>query len=386
MKRWGRHGLLVLGAVAQGVAVEPAVAQVRLENLSVTMGLRGEVYSGDGNFLAIAVPQIDSTEGALAAAGDMGATGTLILMARNDRSLRTDFNFGMRQFFTDGFQLRNYAPRELSGRLQANYAQRLGGGMLQIIPTFDSKHIADRPPMPLYLPPAYTAGAVVANYSRSIAADLRLYGRLTGEIKDYAAPQNLPAVADLGRRSVSLEAGARKVLRGPPETRNPEISDQSTVRFFAAYLHHNYPKQGLGLLRRDHAARLGGEFTMDRRDTQGFFFALQATGTRSRSNSRRVDYNVGRIQATGSVELGDDTQLDLQGLWAVKRYIHQHDWLVPGEEADNATSVFAQVTRFLQEGMRGGVVVGWTRAETNISGAYYQRFSVSFNLTVNPGF
>ncbi len=386
MKRWSRHGLLVLGAAALGLADGTASGQVRLDNLSVTMGLRGEVYSGDGNFLAIAVPQIDSTEGALAAAGEMVATGTFILMARNGRSLSTDFDFSMRQFYTGGFQLRNYAPRQLSGSVEANYRQRLGGGWLLIVPTFDSRHIADRPPMPLYLPPAYVAGAVGATYSKSIAADLGLYGQLTGEIKDYAAPENLPAVDDLGRRSVSLEAGVQRVLRGPPETRNPEISDRSAVRFFAAYLHHNYPKQGLGLLRRDHAVRLGGEFTMDRRDTQGFFFELLVTGTRSRSNSRRVDHNVGRIQATGSVELGDDTQLELRGLWAVKRYIHEHVWLVPGEEADNATSVFAEVTRFLRDGMRAGIGGGWTRAETNISGAYYQRFSVSFNLTINPGF
>ena len=383
MSRWSP---VVMGVLALGLVDGTASGQVRLENLSLTMGLGGEVYGGDGNFLTIAVPQIDSTERALAASGDMGAAGTLIFMARNGRSLSTDFNFGMRQFVTDGFLQRNYAPRELSGRLQANYSQRLGGGTLLIIPTLDSRHIADRPALPLYLPPGYNAGAVVANYSRPIANDLGLYSRLTGEIKDYAAPKDLPAVDDLDRRSVSLEAGAQRVFQGRPEARDPQIRDRSTLRFFGAYLHHSYPKQGLGLRRRDNAARLGGEFTMDRRDTKGFSFSLQAAGTRSRSNSRRVDYNAGRIEATASVELGEDTQLDLQGLWAVKRYINQQDFLVPGEEADNATIVFAQVTRFLGGGVRAGVGGGWTRAETNISGAYYQRFLVSFSLTVNPRF
>ena len=174
--------------------------------------------------------------------------------------------------------------------------------------------------------------------------------------------------------------------RGRRETRDPEIRDHSALRFFGTYLHHSYPKQGLGLLRRDNAERIGGEFTLDRRDTRGFEFVLRAQGMRSRSNSRRVDYNAGRIEARGSLELGDNTQLDLQGLWAVKRYINQQDFLIPGEEADNATIVFAQVTRFLDNGVRAGIGGGWRRAETNFSGAYYQRFSVSFSLTVSPRF
>ena len=379
-----RNGMVMLSVLALVLGTGTASGQVRLENVSITMGVGGEVYGSDGNFLAIAVPQVDSTDSALGASGDMGAAGTLILMAGNGRSLRTDFNFGMRQFWTNGFQARNYAPREHSGRVQATYSQRLGSGALAIVPTLDSRHVADRPPLPLYLPPGYNAGAIVATYSRSVATDLAVYGRLTGETKDYTA--DLPALDDLDRRSVSVEAGVLRVFQGRPETRDPEIRDGSTLRFFGTYLHHSYPKQGLGLLRRDNAERIGGEFTLDRRDTQGFHFELRAEGMRSRSNSRRVDYNAGRIEARGSLELGDNTQLDLQGLWAVKRYINQQDFLIPGEEADNATIVFAQVTRFLPNGVRAGIGGGWRRAETNFSGAYYQRFSVSFSLTVSPRF
>ena len=379
-----RGGMVVVGVLALICGTGTASGQVRLENVSITMGIGGEKYGSDGNFLSIAVPQVDSTDSALGASGDMGAAGTLILMAGNGRSLSTNFNLGMRQFWTDGFQARNYAPRELSGRVQTNYTQRLGAGALAIIPTLDSRHIADRPPLPLYLAPGYNAGAVVANYSRGIATDLAFYGRLTGETKDYTA--DLPALDDLDRRSAGFETGVQRDFRGRPETRDPEIRDESTLRFFTAYLHHSYPKQGLGLLRRDNAVRIGGEFSLDRRDTKGFRFELRAHGTRSRSNSRRVDYNAGRIEATGILELGQDTQLDLQGLWAVKRYINQQDFLIPGEEADNATVVFAQVTRFLRDGVRAGIGGGWSRAETNFSGAYYQRFSMSFSLTVSPRF
>ncbi len=372
-----RNGMAALGVLALFLATGTVSAQVRLENVSITMGVGGEMYGSDGNFLSIAVPQVDSTDSALGASGDMGAAGTLFFMADNGRSLSTAFDFGMRQFWTGGFQARNYAPRELSGRVQANYQQHFAGGTLAVIATLDSRHIADRPPLPLYLAPGYNAGAVVTNYYRAIAADMTMYGQLTGETKDYTA--DLPALDDLDRRSVGFEAGVQKAFRGRPETR-----DESTLRLFGTYLHHSYPKQGLGLLRTDNAARIGGEYSLDRRDTHGFFLELRAHGTRSRSNSRRVDYNAGRIEATGSVALGEDTQLELRGLWAVKRYINQQDFLVPGEEADNATIVFAQVTRFLRDGVRAGIGGGWRRAETNFSGAYYQRFSMSFSLTVSP--
>ena len=123
-----RNDMVMLGVLTLLLGTGTASGQVRLENVSITMGVGGEVYGSDGNFLAIAVPQVDSTDSALGASGDMGAAGTLILMAGNGRSLSTDFNFGMRQFWTDGFQARNYAPREHSGRVQANYSQRLGTG------------------------------------------------------------------------------------------------------------------------------------------------------------------------------------------------------------------------------------------------------------------
>ena len=239
--------------------------------------------------------------------------------------------------------------------------------------------------MPLYLPPGYTSNAVVANYSRPKSPTVAFYGQLTGEIKNYAATTVFPALGELDRRSVGVEAGAQKVFPKAPD-RDPTSRDRSTLRVFGAVLHHRYPQQGLGLLRQDLAERAGAELNLDRRDSRGLFLSLQVAGTRSRSNSKRVDYNAARIQATGSVELGDLTQLDLQGLWAVKRYLNEQAFLVPGEEADNATIVFAQVTRFLREGVRAGGGVGWTKAETNISGAYYQRFSVSFSLTVNRGF
>ena len=352
-------------------------AQVRLEDLSISMGLAPEAYRG--NFSAITVPQIDSTDNALAGAGDMSVLGRLILLARTDRSMSLDFDAGLRQFVTRGFKLRNYAPREISASVDANYSQQVGQGRFTASSSLASRHIADRPPMPLYLPPGYDVGSLGAEYVRAVAPSISVYGRLSGEIRDYAAPSVLPALDLLDRRSGTLSAGATKILSSGADS-----PDRTSMTLFAAWQHHSYPKQGLGLLRTDDGLQVGARWSVDRFETEGLVFAVQVNGTRSRSNSKRVDYNAGRIEADGTLQLGDDTQLNLYGLWAAKRYINPQEALVPGEEADNAASVSAGITRFLGGGVRAGIGGGWTRAETNISGAYYQRFSLSFNLTVNP--
>lgn len=375
-----RLSLVVIGALALAARGETASAQVRLDDVSFNMGVASELYRG--NFSAITVPQIDSTERALAGAGDMGVRGRLTLLAQDRRSMRLDFDGGMRQFVTNGFQLRNYAPRELSGTLRGNYTQRYRGGTLVVAPTVVTRYIADRPPMPLYLPPGYNSAALDANYSRAVATGLAVYGRLTGELKDYAAPRVLPALDLLDRRSITAATGITKVFPGSSETR-----DQTILTFFGAYQYHSYPKQGgLGLPRTDDGLQAGSEFSLDRREANGFVLTLSANATRNRSSSRRVEYNAARIRATAAVELGADTQLDVEGLYAAKRYIHPQEALVPGEEADNAAGVSAEITRFLGDGVRAGIGGGWIRAETNFSGDYYQRFSVSFSLTVNPRF
>ena len=59
--------------------------------------------------------------------------------------------------------------------------------------------------------------------------------------------------------------------------------------------------------------------------------------------------------------------------------------MVPGEEADNASALFLQVTRRLAENMDGSVRLGWTRAESNIADEYFERFSGTLLLTYRPG-
>ncbi len=351
-------------------------AQVRMERLTANMGVATEMY-GSRDFSAITVPQIDSTESAFAGVGDMGLRGRLI--AETEHSLYCDLDGRMRQFVTSGFKLRNYAPRELSGRVECAYAQQIGGGRLSVQPIVDTRHIADRPPLPIYLPPGYNSSSVVVTYDRPFRPSFSAYGQLGGEIRDFARPGVLPALDLLDRQELSAQLGAVRNFPGPPDS-----WDRSEIEVFGAYRHLAYPKQGLGLLRRDNALQVGGRFTLDRPEMQGLRIELRASGIRSRSNSRRVEYNAATLDAELGFDLGAFNLVSLDGSWKAKRYVTPQQALVPGEEADNSTSIVATITRILDNGVRAALEGGWTRAETNVSGAYYERFSISFNLAVTP--
>ena len=58
--------------------------------------------------------------------------------------------------------------------------------------------------------------------------------------------------------------------------------------------------------------------------------------------------------------------------------------LVPGEEADNASIAYVQVGRPMAVNLDGAIRVGWTRAETDIGNAYYQRFGLSVRMNYRP--
>ncbi len=368
----------VAAAAALPGPSRPATAQLRMENLTASMGIATEMY-GSRDFSAITVPQIDSTESAFAGVGDMGMRGTLIVLATPERSLRCAVNGGMRQFVTSGFKLRNYAPRDLSGRVQCDYGQQFGGGSLTIRPTVDARHIADRPPLPIYLPPGFSSGSMAVRYDRPFRPTFHGYGQVSGEIRDFARPEVLPALDLLDRQELAAELGAVKHFPGAPNT-----YDRSEIAAFGAYRYLAYPKQGLGLLRRDNALQIGGRITLNQLETRGFQLELTGSGIRSRSNSRRVEYNAATLDTELVFDLGESNQIRLTGSWKAKRYITPQQALVPGEEADNSTSVAARITRFLDNGVRAALQGGWTRAETNVSGAYYERFSISFTLAVTP--
>ena len=73
-------------------------------------------------------------------------------------------------------------------------------------------------------------------------------------------------------------------------------------------------------------------------------------------------------------------------LLTTKGYVNETDFarLVPGEEADNASIAYAELLRSILSNLEGGVRLGWTRAETDIGNAYYQRFGLSFLFNYRP--
>lgn len=350
-----------------------------IRDFVISGGATGEAWNGD--FTAITVPQIDSTERAVAWVGEWSASGEFILLQRAHGLLEATFDAGFRQFATAGYQLRNYAPREHSGLLKTTYRHALGGGRLGSVFTEARARvlgITDRPPMPIYLSPGYEAYRLTAGYGKSVR-DLDMDLAVSGERADFAAPALLRNLDLLDRTSLIVEAGGGKRNY---RSSNSDV-DYSGFRFFSAYRYHSYPKQGYGVLRADHAVGLGGIYELS---SERIYFKTTLDGTRSRSSSRRVEYNAARLEMEVQWGFSETMGLTVSGKLARKRYIDpgQHA-LVPGEEADNETNLYAEITRQLGLGVNGAFRLGWQKVETNFSGASYTRFGGGFFLRARPG-
>ena len=345
----------------------------------ITAGLTGEAWWGD--FSAITVPQFDSTESAKAGVGEWSATGIFRLLSVPGHRLEATLDAGIRQSAAAGFRLRNYAPREQSGRLTINYRVDLGGGLFTTEATARSRRITDHPPMPLYKYPGYDIYNVQAQYGKSVHG-FNVDVKVAGEQADYKPPPQLDHLDHLDRNSMIVEAGGNRIfyLAKDPEDYEEE-RPYWAIRTFGAYGYHSYPRQGGEVQRVDHAMRLGVTFGLN---TKRLEITATMAGTRSRSTSPRVEYNHGRLHVQGTW-LWDDTDLSLVGTLARKRYIEPtQDALVAGEEADNASVLYAEVTRYLGHRVDGAFRIGWRKVETNYTGAFYTRFGGGFSLRVRP--
>ena len=58
--------------------------------------------------------------------------------------------------------------------------------------------------------------------------------------------------------------------------------------------------------------------------------------------------------------------------------------LVPGEEADNASVVYVELSRPVFPNLDGAFRFGWNRAETDIGNSYFERFGGTFLLRYRP--
>lgn len=368
-------GLVVMVASLLLTSVDEAAGQSHMRDLVITLG--GSVESYSGNFSAVTVAVVDSTDEATAAVGEVGVRGLLALVENGRRAVELSFDGGLRQAAALGFTVRDYAPREWAGSATLRYEETLGEwGRLTSRLGYRGRAVRDRPPMPLFLQPGYSTltgglGLVTRSFD-GVSFDLQV----EGEEADYRALEFLPELNLLDRRSVGLQAGVRWGMA-------------STVRFFSGVRWSEYPEQGsfdpTDPFRRDHTVNVGFEWTWfgDR-----IFAQAGLEGTLNRSNSNRPEYDALSFQALFNTPLPWEMSLNLRTVITGKSYVRETEFplLVPGEEADNASIAYLQLTRPLAANLDGAVRFGWTRAETDIGDAYYDRFGGSVQFNYRPSF
>lgn len=381
-----RHGgalatfACTVACYARGAAVltalfvpHQAAGQVRWEDLVFTIGGSAQRYTG--NFSAVTVAVVDSTDHATAAGGELGVRGRLVLLERERQRLTFDLDGGVRQAAALGFRLRDYAPREWVGSSSLEFQQTLGSwatGSARI--GVNTRSVRDRPPMPLFMQPGYaTMSAALGLVTRSF--DGVAFDFVTDiESADYRALQFVPQLDLLDRRATGFELGAR--WGGEP----------STIRFFGGVRWSEYEHQGSfdpdDPFRRDRTVRAGLDWT----HFGDIIVEVGLEGTLNRSNSNRPEYDALSVSAALTAPLPGRLTLSVLALLTTKSYVNATDFarLVPGEEADNASIAYAELMRSIRDNLDGGFRLGWTRAETDIGNAYYQRFGFSFLLNYRP--
>ena len=374
MSARGSLRALMASALLCSAMPTDASGQVHWRDLVLTLGGSAERYTG--NFSAVTVPIVDSTDHATAAVGEFGVRGTLALFEAERRTLVLALDGGIRQAAAMGFQIRDYAPREWVGSSELEVTQTVGSfGRLFARAGLLSRTVQDRPPMPLFLQPGHaTVTGAIGLGTRSfdgvgfdVTVDL--------ESADYRALELVPQLDLLDRRGAGVEVGARWG------------ADPSSIRFSTGVRWNEYQHQGsfdpADPFRRDRTVRVGLEWE---RFGERVVAQVGLEGTFNRSNSNRPEYDALSASALVTTPLPAQMTLNLFALLTGKSYVHETDIarLVPGEEADNASIAYMQVGRPIALNLDGALRVGWTRAETNIGDAYFQRFGMSFQLNYRP--
>ena len=349
-----------------------ANAQVVWQDLVFTGGVSAEGYRG--NLPAITVTAVDSTDEASAAVGEFGLRGSVVLFNKEDRTLSLRFDSGLRQFVAGGFQLRDYAPKEMVGRVDLSYRQNAGSlGELWFFGGLGGRRVDDRPPMPLFIQPGY--GTVDGGVR------LQLYpingidydAQILGDVADYGTEGETPQLALLDRRRLGVEVGA-------------SWGSEWTIRGYTGFQASEYKNQGTydpsDPLRRDKTLKLGAVWTL----RSSVFAQVEIEGAMNRSNSSRPEYNALSFRAVVSVPMPQDVSLNFFADLTAKRYLTETEFaqLVPGEEADNASVIYVEASRPLFRNLDGAVRFGWTRAETDIGDSYFERYGATFLFRYRP--
>jgi hypothetical protein len=357
------------------VAAEAVEGQLTLRDLVITAGASAEGYQG--NLPAVSIPVTDSTEVVSALAGEFAIRGEGVHRGDGGAVVTGIFDGGIRQFAARGFELRDYAPREWVGTLDLSYARPLGSRAGMMASTrLRGRDIVDRPPMPLFLQPGYRSGEA------AIALDFDgprgvLYDAEVGVSRsDFLAPAFAPQVRLLDRTALRFEAGA--TLQG----------GASALRLFAGLEGSRYPKQTTFAAddpyRRDVTYQGGAVWTMQ----TSYLAQVAIEGRANRSNSRRPEYDSLTLRGLFTASLPQQLSISIYGALTAKQYLHGTSFarLLPGEEANNASLAYVSLSRSIARNLDATFRVGWTRAETEIGDAYFQRFGGTVLLHFRPGF
>lgn len=366
-----RLGALTLAFGVGGAAELAAQVPTGWRDLTLTGGVSVEGYQG--NLAALTVPLVDSTEQAAAAAGEFAGRAEYVFLENARRFFGATMDAGMRQFAATGFEVRDYAPREWVGSIDLTYQQNFTWGSLHGTGRVRGRSVSDRPPIPLYIQPAYGAGLIMVGARFAEIERVRFDIEVTSEVTDYRSNDFAPLLDLLDRTSTGFEVGAG-------------WGDAWRVRFFSGYQSSRYEGQptydDTDPSRRDRTLRLGSEW-----EAQGDVWAqLGVEGTFNRSNSNRPEYDALSVKGLVSVPLPWELSANAYGVLTAKRYLTdlQFARLVPGEEADNASVLYLSLLRPLAPNLDGSVRLGWTRAETEVGGSYFRRYGLGFFLHYRP--
>ncbi len=365
-------GILLVGGLGGLSLPVPVAGQIVWQDLVFTGGLSAEGYHG--NLPAVTLTAVDSTEEASAAVGELGLRGLVTLLDREERTIRLQFDSGLRQFVAGGFKLSSYAPKELVGRVDVSYREAAGSlGELWFFAGVSGRRVTDRPPMPLFLQPGFSTvdGRVQLRLFpiNGVFYDAQLFGEVAG----YGSNRVTPQLALLDRRALGVELGAA-------------WGTEWTIRGYTGFRYSEYKNQGTfdpkDPLRRDKRFTLGATWTL----RSSFLAQVGVEGGLNRSNSSRPEYNAIRIRAELALPVRQDFNLSFSADLTAKDYLTDTGdaLLIPGEEADNASVVYLEVSRPLFLNLDGALRFGWTRAERNIGDEYYERFGTSLLFRYRP--
>lgn len=343
------------------------------QDLIVTLGVSGEGY--DGNLASATVPVVDSTNNVGAAVGEMGIRGSLLLFEGARTRIVGRFDAGSRQFLASGFELRDYAPRELTGQAEVQLARALGrAGVLRLRLDARGRHIDDRPPMPLFLQPSFQRYVGALQFTSVPVDGVTFDATVDAGTADYDAPQGLSQIGLLDRDSRALELGLT-------------FGEGFDVRFYGSLRSVDFPRQSsfdeADPFRRDRMLTVGGSWSYQ----AGILAEVGVDAIVNRSNSRRPEYDAVSLRTRLAAPLPWwDMGVNLYAVVTGKSYVVDTEFarLVPGEEADNASVVYLDVNRPLSERLDAALRFGFTRAETDIGDAYFRRYGMSFFLNYRP--